>query len=177
MPSSSRAVPKPRASSARRCSARRSSPANAISRPSSSWFGLARPRVKRSMPRCSKHPGRHNGANGDIIVAMKRAKPADKPLRGLSGRLVLLGAGKMGSAMLEGWLARGFDPRKLVVVEPHPTKAIKALARRDDQSPQRNFRSKRGCDRGEAAERAGSDAGDRTIRRPLDARAFDHGGP
>jgi len=42
---------------------------------------------------------------------MKRAKPADKPLRGLSGRLVLLGAGKMGSAMLEGWLARGLDPR------------------------------------------------------------------
>ena len=81
--------------------------ANATSRPSSSWFGPARPRVKRSTPRCSKHPGRHNGANGDIIVAMKRAKPADKPLRGLSGRLVLLGAGKMGSAMLgkAGWRA------------------------------------------------------------------------
>ena len=61
---------------------------------------------------------------------MKRAKPADKPLRGLSGRLVLLGAGKMGSAMLEGWLARGLDPRKLAVLEPHPTKAIQALARR-----------------------------------------------
>src|SRR5262245_36104359 len=61
---------------------------------------------------------------------MKRAKPADKPLRGLSGRLVLLGAGKMGSAMLEGWLARGLDPRRLVVLEPHPTKTIKALARR-----------------------------------------------
>jgi len=61
---------------------------------------------------------------------MKRAKPADKPLRGLSGRLVLLGAGKMGSAMLEGWLARGLDPRKLAVLEPHPTKAIQTLARR-----------------------------------------------
>jgi pyrroline-5-carboxylate reductase len=61
---------------------------------------------------------------------MKRAKPADKPLRGFSGRLVLLGAGKMGSAMLEGWLARGLDPRKLVVLEPHLTKAIQALARR-----------------------------------------------
>jgi pyrroline-5-carboxylate reductase len=61
---------------------------------------------------------------------MKRAKPADRPLRGLSGRLVLLGAGKMGSAMLEGWFARGLEPRKLVVIEPHPTKAIKALARR-----------------------------------------------
>ena len=61
---------------------------------------------------------------------MKRTKPADKPLRGLSGRLVLLGAGKMGSAMLEGWLARGLDPRRLVVLEPHPMKSIKALARR-----------------------------------------------
>jgi pyrroline-5-carboxylate reductase len=61
---------------------------------------------------------------------MKRAKAADKPLRGLSGRLVLLGAGKMGSAMLEGWLARGLDPRKLVVIEPHPVRVIKALTRR-----------------------------------------------
>ncbi len=129
-PSSSRAVPKPQASSARRCLARRSIPANAISRPSSSWFWAAKPRVKRLTPRCSKHPGGNNGANGDIIVAMKRAKPADKPLRVLSGRLVLLGAGKMGSAMLEGWLARGLDPRKLVVLEPQPTKAINALARR-----------------------------------------------
>ena len=31
--------------------------------------------------------------------------------------------------MLEGWLARGLDPRKLAVLEPHPTKAIQALAR------------------------------------------------
>src|SRR5690349_4312916 len=61
---------------------------------------------------------------------MTRANPVDKPLRGFSGRLVLLGAGKMGSAMLEGWLARGLDPRKLVVLEPHPTKSITALARR-----------------------------------------------
>src|SRR5262249_6448279 len=105
-------------------------PGNAIVGPSSSWSGPARPRAKRWTPRCSKHPGRHKGANGDIIVAMKRAKPVGKPLRGLSGRLVLLGAGKMGSAMLEGWLTRGLDPRRLIVLEPHPTKAIRALARR-----------------------------------------------
>jgi len=36
----------------------------------------------------------------------------------------------MGSAMLEGWFARGLEPRKLVVIEPHPVKAIKMLARR-----------------------------------------------
>jgi pyrroline-5-carboxylate reductase len=57
-------------------------------------------------------------------------KPAAKPLAKFSGPLVLLGAGKMGSAMLNGWLARGINPKKLVVIEPKPSKAIKALARR-----------------------------------------------
>jgi pyrroline-5-carboxylate reductase len=60
----------------------------------------------------------------------KRTKAADKPLRSFSGRLVLLGAGKMGSAMLAGWLARGLDPRKLTVLEPQPANSVKALKRR-----------------------------------------------
>jgi pyrroline-5-carboxylate reductase len=60
---------------------------------------------------------------------MKRARVGDKPLRHFPGRLVLLGAGKMGSAMLEGWLARGLDPRKLAVLEPQPAKSVKALTR------------------------------------------------
>jgi pyrroline-5-carboxylate reductase len=51
-------------------------------------------------------------------------------LRKFQGRLVLVGAGKMGSAMLDGWLARGFKPRQITVIEPHPGKAVKALARR-----------------------------------------------
>lgn len=34
--------------------------------------------------------------------------------------LVLVGAGKMGGALLEGWLAAGTDPRSVVVVEPNP---------------------------------------------------------
>jgi pyrroline-5-carboxylate reductase len=46
------------------------------------------------------------------------------------GHLVLLGAGKMGSAMLEGWFKRGMSPRKLIVLEPQPSKAVKALVRR-----------------------------------------------
>jgi pyrroline-5-carboxylate reductase len=62
--------------------------------------------------------------------AKKRPKAGDKPLRNFPGRLVLLGAGKMGSAMLEGWLARGLDPRKLTVLEPQPAKSVRALARR-----------------------------------------------
>jgi pyrroline-5-carboxylate reductase len=36
----------------------------------------------------------------------------------------------MGSAMLDGWLARGLDPKKIIVIEPQPVKAVKALARR-----------------------------------------------
>jgi pyrroline-5-carboxylate reductase len=60
----------------------------------------------------------------------KRPKAGNKPLRNFPGRLVLLGAGKMGSAMLEGWLTRGLDPRKLTVIEPQPAKSVKALTRR-----------------------------------------------
>ncbi len=55
---------------------------------------------------------------------------AKKPLAKFAGHLVLLGAGKMGQAMLDGWLARGLAPKKLMVLEPQPGKAIKALARR-----------------------------------------------
>jgi pyrroline-5-carboxylate reductase len=34
--------------------------------------------------------------------------------------LVLVGAGKMGGALLVGWLERGLDPRAVVVVDPSP---------------------------------------------------------
>ncbi len=61
---------------------------------------------------------------------MAARKPNTRPLAKFSGRLVLLGAGKMGAAMLDGWLARGLDPRKLIVLESKPAKAVKALTRR-----------------------------------------------
>jgi pyrroline-5-carboxylate reductase len=51
-------------------------------------------------------------------------------LASIPGTLVLVGAGKMGGAMLEGWLARKLPPKKLVVLEPQPSKAIKALGKR-----------------------------------------------
>lgn len=35
--------------------------------------------------------------------------------------LVLLGCGKMGSAMLEGWLARGLSPERVWVSDPYPS--------------------------------------------------------
>ena len=45
----------------------------------------------------------------------------------LTGTLVLIGAGKMGGAMLEGWLAAGVDPRKVVALDPNPPAEVKAL--------------------------------------------------
>jgi pyrroline-5-carboxylate reductase len=45
----------------------------------------------------------------------------------LKGDLVLLGAGKMGGAMLEGWLKAGTDAKKIVALDPSPPPEIKAL--------------------------------------------------
>src|SRR5215216_3541324 len=45
----------------------------------------------------------------------------------LAGRLVLVGAGKMGGAMLEGWLKENIDPAKLAVIDPAPPADVKAL--------------------------------------------------
>jgi pyrroline-5-carboxylate reductase len=49
------------------------------------------------------------------------------PLADLRGTIVLAGAGKMGGAMLTGWLARGLDPTHVVVIDPFAPDAIKAL--------------------------------------------------
>ncbi|MEL7345736.1 MAG: pyrroline-5-carboxylate reductase, partial [Pseudomonadota bacterium] len=35
--------------------------------------------------------------------------------------MVLLGCGKMGSALLEGWLRDGVDPARVTVIEPYPS--------------------------------------------------------
>jgi pyrroline-5-carboxylate reductase len=52
-----------------------------------------------------------------------------QPLKSI-GSLLLVGAGKMGSAMLDGWIARGLAPKRIAVLEPQPGKAIKARAGR-----------------------------------------------
>jgi pyrroline-5-carboxylate reductase len=51
-----------------------------------------------------------------------------KALQNLSGTIALAGAGKMGGAMLTGWLAGGLDPKRVVVIEPMPSSEIAALA-------------------------------------------------
>jgi pyrroline-5-carboxylate reductase len=48
----------------------------------------------------------------------------------LQGTLVLIGAGKMGGAMLEGWLKAGADARRIVVFDPGPPDEVKALLSR-----------------------------------------------
>ena len=55
---------------------------------------------------------------------------APHPLAQLSGSLVLAGAGKMGGAMLAGWLAQGLDAGNVVVVDPQPSDDISALTAR-----------------------------------------------
>jgi pyrroline-5-carboxylate reductase len=49
-------------------------------------------------------------------------------LQNLQGTIVLAGAGKMGGAMLSGWLARGLDAKRVAVIEPQPSGEISALA-------------------------------------------------
>jgi pyrroline-5-carboxylate reductase len=50
-------------------------------------------------------------------------------LQNISGTIALAGAGKMGSAMLSGWLAGGLDAKRVVVIEPSPSDEISALAK------------------------------------------------
>ena len=45
-----------------------------------------------------------------------------------AGRLLLVGCGKMGSAMARGWLDTGLDPENLAAVEPHIATAESARA-------------------------------------------------
>ena len=50
-----------------------------------------------------------------------------QPLAQIKGTIILAGAGKMGGAMLSGWLAQGLDSRRVAVIEPHPSQEIRDL--------------------------------------------------
>jgi pyrroline-5-carboxylate reductase len=56
--------------------------------------------------------------------------PSSDALKSLKGTLVLAGAGKMGSAMLAGWLAGGLDAARVAVIEPHPSEETRGFAAR-----------------------------------------------
>jgi pyrroline-5-carboxylate reductase len=51
-----------------------------------------------------------------------------QPLAQIKTTIVLAGAGKMGGALLSGWLAQGLDATRVVVIEPYPSDEISALA-------------------------------------------------
>jgi pyrroline-5-carboxylate reductase len=53
---------------------------------------------------------------------------ATNTLQEIKGPIVLAGAGKMGGAMLSGWLAQGLDANHVGVIEPHPSDELRALA-------------------------------------------------
>jgi pyrroline-5-carboxylate reductase len=59
---------------------------------------------------------------------MSSSVTAASALAQIQGTIVLAGAGKMGGAMLSGWLARGLDPKHVAVIEPYPSQEISGLA-------------------------------------------------
>jgi pyrroline-5-carboxylate reductase len=52
-----------------------------------------------------------------------------RPLASLSHTILLAGAGKMGGALLQGWLALGLSPEKVAVIEPLPSPELAALSK------------------------------------------------
>ena len=52
-----------------------------------------------------------------------------RPLTDLSHTVLLAGAGKMGGALLQGWLALGLLPEKVAVIEPQPSPELAALSK------------------------------------------------
>src|SRR5450432_1224574 len=67
---------------------------------------------------------RSPGRRGYLFLMTSNATNA---LQNVQGTIVLAGAGKMGGAMLTGWLAQGLDANCVGVIEPHPSQEISAL--------------------------------------------------
>ncbi len=111
-PRAAAAARRARASNSSRILSRSRSPnASATIQPSSSSSGAARTR-KRRWPRRSWKP---------------RAKPDGARSVSGSPKILLVGGGKMGGAMLRGWLVRGTSVSDIAVVEPF-NDAARALA-------------------------------------------------
>ena len=76
---------------------------------------------------------------------MSSSVTAASPLANLHGTIALAGAGKMGGAMLTGWLAGGLDAKRVVVIEPHPVPRDQRTRRQwhssqSDRTPARPIR-------------------------------------
>jgi pyrroline-5-carboxylate reductase len=67
---------------------------------------------------------RVRGDDESIVVTPLNTTNA---LQNIKGTIVLAGAGKMGGAMLSGWLAQGLDAKNVAVIEPYPSGEISAL--------------------------------------------------
>src|SRR5450631_4056133 len=67
---------------------------------------------------------RSPGRRGYLFLMTSNATNA---MQNIQTTIVLAGAGKMGGAMLSGWLAQGLDAKRVAVIEPHPSDEIRAL--------------------------------------------------
>jgi pyrroline-5-carboxylate reductase len=76
----------------------------------------------RPAPQCYG-PGRSDSRD----FAMT-SSTTSRALNTIDGHIVLAGAGKMGGAMLTGWIAGGLNPKRAVVIDPYVSDEIKALA-------------------------------------------------
>src|SRR5262249_45583217 len=88
--------------------------ANATTKLFNLSFGPAKPVPRRSARSCLKP---------------KAAPNVEAPeTNRFDASLVLAGAGRMGGALLRAWLDRGYDSRKISVIEPRPSREVFELA-------------------------------------------------
>src|SRR5580704_6015717 len=69
---------------------------------------------------------RTNPVSGDVARSAMSISTAPSP----AINVVLVGAGKMGGALLEGWIGLGVDPAAMTVIEPQPSPQVAALVAR-----------------------------------------------
>jgi pyrroline-5-carboxylate reductase len=65
-----------------------------------------------------------------MMSVMTLSSNSKKPLSTFRGRLALVGAGKMGGAMLDGWVSRGLALNHIGVIDPQPSPRVRTLAKR-----------------------------------------------
>lgn len=74
--------------------------------------------------------GRLNLSRETVMTDSSATPSSTVSLASFTGTLALAGAGKMGGALLSGWLSGALAPERVAVIEPAPSDEIRALARR-----------------------------------------------